>query len=278
MRFASAFNWMKNGKPMMCAGFVGYWYWDKANAEVIMVTKANEKVPMKDSNNWDFTLGFINSDEWTFYDGPADPRESDVAKMLEEPTPKQEVFPLFPVVNELNAHLFGGEARTVVLFDGTEITTAPLLVNGPAFDLIGISNMTITAEASGYFPQDLELTPRLTNVNVVVDEKIVTIETGDTHGAAFTPNAMGDALFLTYASEEREVHREEGLVVLFTINVTGYMKRATGRAELVSNVNIKGLDDTGEYIDLTSTFLDRMKARVTVESVEIGGELIAVTP
>lgn len=76
MRFQSALNWMKKGKRMQAAGFIGYWLWDKENKEIIIVTKNNERFPLKDTDDWDFTLGFINSDEWTFYNGEDDPRDN----------------------------------------------------------------------------------------------------------------------------------------------------------------------------------------------------------
>lgn len=77
MKFSTAFNWMKKGKKLRCAGFLGYWFWRKESKEIIIVTKNNEHIPLKDSDDWDFTFGFINSDEWEFYDGPLDPRNSD---------------------------------------------------------------------------------------------------------------------------------------------------------------------------------------------------------
>mgnify|MGYP000509991872 CR=1 FL=1 len=76
MRFATAFTWMKRGKRVRAPGFIGYWYWDAERGEVIIVTKNNERIPMKNSDDWDFTLGFINSDEWEIYDGEEDPRRN----------------------------------------------------------------------------------------------------------------------------------------------------------------------------------------------------------
>lgn len=74
MKFSTAFNWMKSGKKMKCEGFIGYWYWDRDLREIIIVTKANERIPLKETHDWDFTFGFINSDEWDFYNGHEDPR------------------------------------------------------------------------------------------------------------------------------------------------------------------------------------------------------------
>lgn len=82
MRFSTAFTWMKAGKKVKCGGFLGYWMWDPLAKEVIIITKDNDQIPLKDTHDWDFTLGFINSDEWDFYVGPNDPRESEEAKLV----------------------------------------------------------------------------------------------------------------------------------------------------------------------------------------------------
>lgn len=76
MRFAAAFNWMKKGKKVRAPGFLGYWYWCPEEKQIIIVTKDNEYLPMKSTPDWDFTLGFINSDEWEIYDGEEDPRRN----------------------------------------------------------------------------------------------------------------------------------------------------------------------------------------------------------
>lgn len=75
MKFSTALNWMKGGQSVKAPGFKGYWFWDDVNREVIIVDKNNNRSRMKDTRDWDFTLGFINSDEWEIYDGPHDPRE-----------------------------------------------------------------------------------------------------------------------------------------------------------------------------------------------------------
>jgi hypothetical protein len=74
MRFSTALTWMKHGKPMRVPGFIGYWYWDDHREEIIIVTKNNEHIPMKSTPDWDFTLGFICSEEWEIYNGNMDPR------------------------------------------------------------------------------------------------------------------------------------------------------------------------------------------------------------
>lgn len=76
MRFDVALNWMKQGKKMRCPGFIGYWEWDAENKTVIIVTKNNERLDIRQSPDMDFTFGFVNSDEWEFYNGHSDPREN----------------------------------------------------------------------------------------------------------------------------------------------------------------------------------------------------------
>lgn len=76
MRFATAFVWMKHGKKMRTPGFKGYWKWDKDKKTIIIVTKNNEEIDIRSTDDVDFTFGFINSDEWEFYEGDDDPRLS----------------------------------------------------------------------------------------------------------------------------------------------------------------------------------------------------------
>lgn len=77
MRFSVAYNWMKVGKKMRTSGFKGFWFWDETAGELMITTALNETFPMKDTKDWDFTLGFINSDEWEFYEGDDDPRNNE---------------------------------------------------------------------------------------------------------------------------------------------------------------------------------------------------------
>lgn len=79
MRFQTALTWMKHGKFLRTPGFLGYWMWNKETQEIIIVTKNNERIRMKDTHDWNFTLGFICSDEWEIYNGPDDPREQNSA-------------------------------------------------------------------------------------------------------------------------------------------------------------------------------------------------------
>lgn len=76
MRFQTAYNWLKHGKKMAVPGFIGYWMWDKEKGTIVIVTKNNERLDIRDTPNVDFTMGFINSDEWTFYHGEDDPRDN----------------------------------------------------------------------------------------------------------------------------------------------------------------------------------------------------------
>ena len=76
MRFDLAFTWMKHGKLMRTSGFKGYCLWDAEKKTIIMVTKNNERIDLRATNDLDFTLGFIFSDSWEFYKGHEDPRKN----------------------------------------------------------------------------------------------------------------------------------------------------------------------------------------------------------
>lgn len=91
MRFNVAFNWMKHGKKMTCPGFIGYWCWDPKASTILIVTKNNEVIDIRETPDVDFTMGFINTDSWSFYHGADDPRENtlpDDMKATEEKADK----------------------------------------------------------------------------------------------------------------------------------------------------------------------------------------------
>lgn len=76
MRFSTAYNWMRHGKKMRCPGFIGYWRWNDDKETIEIVTKKGEVLDIRESTDIDFTMGFINSDEWEFYEGPENPADA----------------------------------------------------------------------------------------------------------------------------------------------------------------------------------------------------------
>lgn len=78
MHFPTAYTWMKHGKKMRVPGFLGYWMWDKEKQTIVIVTKNNQHMDIRDTPDVDFTLGFVNSGEWEFYNGADDPRQNDI--------------------------------------------------------------------------------------------------------------------------------------------------------------------------------------------------------
>jgi len=76
MRFQTAYVWMKHGKRMRVPGFKGYWRFNKETETIEIVTKDNVVMDIRDTKDVDFTMSFINSDEWEFYEGHNDPRQN----------------------------------------------------------------------------------------------------------------------------------------------------------------------------------------------------------
>lgn len=79
MKFATAYTWMKHGKKMRVPGFIGYWKWDPEQKTIVIVTKKGEHLDIRDTKDVDFTMGFILSDEWEFYDGADNPADNVIA-------------------------------------------------------------------------------------------------------------------------------------------------------------------------------------------------------
>lgn len=76
MKFQTAYTWMKHGKRMRVPGFKGYWMYDDERRSIVIVTKNNECLDIRESHDMDFTLTFMFSDEWEFYHGEDDPRDN----------------------------------------------------------------------------------------------------------------------------------------------------------------------------------------------------------
>lgn len=76
MRFQTAYTWMKHGKRMRVPGFKGFWSFCPERETVIITTKNNVELDIRETKDVDFTMSFINSDEWEFYEGHDDPRDN----------------------------------------------------------------------------------------------------------------------------------------------------------------------------------------------------------
>ena len=64
MKFAEALKNMKEGIPMKLPSWGGYWCWDDRAQTVIMYTKDNERLDIRETQRVEYTLLNVLSDEW----------------------------------------------------------------------------------------------------------------------------------------------------------------------------------------------------------------------
>lgn len=66
MNFAQAFKAMKNGKKVKLPSWGGYWAWE--NNTVMMHCKDGKVLDIRETENTDYTLSNVCSDEWQIAD------------------------------------------------------------------------------------------------------------------------------------------------------------------------------------------------------------------
>ncbi len=65
MEFKEAFKLMKEeGIPIKLPSWGGYWYWDKERKTVMMQCKDGKLLDIRETQNVDYTLSNVASDEW----------------------------------------------------------------------------------------------------------------------------------------------------------------------------------------------------------------------
>lgn len=64
MRFEQALKEMKKGIPMKLPSWGGYWCWDEENQTIIMYTKDNKRMDIRETQRVEYTLQNVLSDEW----------------------------------------------------------------------------------------------------------------------------------------------------------------------------------------------------------------------
>lgn len=64
MRFAEALKEMKKGIPMKLPSWGGYWCWDDEKETIIMHTKDNQRLDIRETQRVEYTLMNVLSDEW----------------------------------------------------------------------------------------------------------------------------------------------------------------------------------------------------------------------
>lgn len=69
MKFTEALENMKRGIPMKLPSWGGYWCWDDEKQTIIMYTKDNERLDIRETQRVEYTLLNICSDEWISANG-----------------------------------------------------------------------------------------------------------------------------------------------------------------------------------------------------------------
>lgn len=68
MKFKEAFEEMKSGIPVKLPSWSGYWWWDEESQTILMYTKDGGCLDIRETQNVEYTLQNIFSDEWVYAD------------------------------------------------------------------------------------------------------------------------------------------------------------------------------------------------------------------
>ena len=63
-----AFEEMKSGIPVKLPSWAGYWWWDEESQTILMYTKDGDCLDIRETQNVEYTLQNILSDEWVYAD------------------------------------------------------------------------------------------------------------------------------------------------------------------------------------------------------------------
>lgn len=69
MNFKQALEEMKKGIPMKLPSWGGYWCWDDEAKTIIMYTKDNQRLDIRETQRVEYTLDNVLSDEWISANG-----------------------------------------------------------------------------------------------------------------------------------------------------------------------------------------------------------------
>lgn len=69
MKFAEALKEMKRGIPMKLPSWGGYWCWDDEAQTIIMYTKDNQRLDIRETQRVEYTLQNVLSEEWISANG-----------------------------------------------------------------------------------------------------------------------------------------------------------------------------------------------------------------
>lgn len=64
MKFEQALKEMKKGIPMKLPSWGGYWCWDEEEQTIIMYTRDNQRMDIRETQRVEYTLLNVLSDEW----------------------------------------------------------------------------------------------------------------------------------------------------------------------------------------------------------------------
>lgn len=69
MKFDRAFKLMKQGRGVKLPSWGGYWWWDEESQTIFMYTKDGDCMDIRETQNVEYTIQNILSDEWIVADG-----------------------------------------------------------------------------------------------------------------------------------------------------------------------------------------------------------------
>ena len=73
MKFLEALNNMKKGIPMKLPSWGGFWCWDPNTETIVMYTKDNQRLDIRETQRVEYTLRNVMSDEWEVANGENTP-------------------------------------------------------------------------------------------------------------------------------------------------------------------------------------------------------------
>ena len=73
MNFLDALNQMKKGIPMKLPSWGGYWCWDPKKETVVMYTKDNQRLDIRETQRVEYTLQNVLSEDWVPANGENTP-------------------------------------------------------------------------------------------------------------------------------------------------------------------------------------------------------------
>jgi len=70
MKFQAAYSYLKRGHAIALPEWGGYWKWDAEDKTIYMYTRQGQVIDMRDSEDMDYTIGFMFRDDWELVDDP----------------------------------------------------------------------------------------------------------------------------------------------------------------------------------------------------------------